>query len=242
MAKTKTLSIECPGCQQRVEMKVYESFHLSEDQALRVDLLNGDLNHFHCNHCGADFPLPQPLLYHDNLRRLMVYHLPQQEALDLSQRPEITDMYTGLQKNGYVFRLVRNYNDLREKIFAAEQGLDDYTLELYKFILKMKLEAKDKIAAEHIYFDAAECTPFIYGSVQDQRGNLVSELLTQNPMPHFVILAGQKLLQATFDAGMYAMVTQQFTPQLRLAWAAESQRKDWPIVDEAWAREIIQKL
>jgi len=242
MSRTKTLSLKCPSCRKQIALPVYESITLSEDPQLRAPLLNGQLNYFRCDNCGANFPLPQPLLCHDALRRTMIYFLPQQDVLDLSKRSELSEPYCALKKSGYVFRLVRSFNDLREKIFAAEQGLDDYTLELYKFMIKLKLESQDKLTATHIYFDAAECTPFVYGSLASQRGNILAELLKQNPMPHFVILFGKKLGKMIFDPAMYAEITRQFSAHLREAWNLEAKRNDWPLIDETWAKKTVQSL
>ena len=149
MSDTIQKTVACPVCGGDNEITVYKTINAASDPELREKLLNGELLHFRCEHCGHEATLEYPLLYNGMRDGFMVYYIP---AVD---REKITD--EALEKEyadieGVTRRLVGSFNELKEKIHIFESGLDDKVIEVVKAALKDVVEKRTEETVLGGYF------------------------------------------------------------------------------------------
>lgn len=132
MSNTEIKKILCPKCNHDNELKVFKTVNATTDPQLREKLLGGQLFNFQCVGCGYEATLKYPVLYNDMKNRFMVYYIPdfdrdKVEDSGLEQEYEDLDDITR--------RVVRSFNELKEKIHIFESGLDDKAVEIVKVAL-----------------------------------------------------------------------------------------------------------
>lgn len=151
-------SIRCPKCGQMKSMTVWQSVR-SEDTDLKSDILKRKLNIFECDICGAQALYPEPLLYTDDDKKLMITFAPCSDN-DTSKKmyEEIRDTSrkSGELENlsGYNLRFVSDYNDLMEKILIFDNELNDKVIEFIKMLILS--QEPDKAAKRKIIFGKKE--------------------------------------------------------------------------------------
>ena len=135
MSSCNTTRITCPKCQNQQDFTIWNSVNVDLDSTLKDRLLSGKLTRFTCDKCSQSTEITYPLLYHDMTRKLMVNFVTNKETTDLSASP------FGAMLKGYQLRIVTSRNQLLEKIWIAEAGLDDRAMELFKISLFAQIEA-----------------------------------------------------------------------------------------------------
>ena len=110
----------CPKCGREFAAPDLRSLNVAADPSLRERVKDGSVFVCKCPVCGADCLAPEPILYHDPDRRLLIAYT----TADLSSE--------GLE--GYTCRLVSSVGELIEKVKIFDAGLDDIALELCKFV------------------------------------------------------------------------------------------------------------
>lgn len=153
MSINSTESIKCPKCHQLNEINVWHSITVSDSADLKQDLLAGKVNIFRCPSCSHTALLPNPMLYHDEGKMLMISFTPC-ESDDMKNKlfEEIknTSKESGELDNltDYNLRFVYDYNSLLEKILIFDNGLNDKVIEVLKvLILMQKPESIDTMSA-----------------------------------------------------------------------------------------------
>ncbi len=152
MSINTQMSISCPSCGAVSETTVWRSITVSDSPDLKRDILSGKINMFECGTCGTRGLLPEPLLYHDEEKRLMITLSP---TNDPKRKAELFKELTEASKasgeleeySGYNLRFVTDINDLMEKILIFDAGLSDKAAEL----IKLMILSQDKESAEHRY-------------------------------------------------------------------------------------------
>lgn len=137
MSEHRVEILECPECGQKYKMKIWSSVNVTLDPKLKQRLLDGKLNMLDCRRCEYRAQMPQPLLYHDMDKNLMIQFIP--EGLD-AEPPDLQGALAfappgvreAMSGRNLLHRLVRSRNDLVEKIRAFDDGLDDRILEALK--------------------------------------------------------------------------------------------------------------
>ncbi len=133
-------SIKCPKCGQLHEMCVWNSITVSDSPDLKKDLLAGKINILRCDICGQTALLPNPLLYHDEDKKLLISFVP---CNDTELRKKLfTNLKNNFEKNdeikkydSYNLRFVSDYNTFLEKILVFDSGLHDKVTELIKLLI-----------------------------------------------------------------------------------------------------------
>lgn len=133
-------SIKCPKCGQLHEMNVWNSITVSDSPDLKRDLLAGKINILRCDICGQTALLPDPLLYHDEEKKLLISFVP---CSDKEKEKELfSNLKNNFQKNdeikkyeNYNLRFVSDFNSFLEKILVFEAGLHDKVTELIKLLI-----------------------------------------------------------------------------------------------------------
>lgn len=138
--------IKCPSCGNLQEITMWQSITVSDSSDLKEDLLHGKVNIFRCASCGTAALVPEPLLYHDEEKRLMISFSPCGEAdkSRLFAHVKETSRSSGelSQLTDYNLRFVCSYNELLEKILIADNGLWDKAIEVLKLLVLMQEEEK----------------------------------------------------------------------------------------------------
>ncbi len=131
--------IKCPSCGQLSEMTVWESITAADSPDLKAELLSGKLNIFRCASCGAAALVPNPVLYTDSEKRLMITFVP---SADMEKHTNLLAVRSASKDSGelggiseYNLRFVSTYNEFLEKILIFDNGLQDKVIEVLKILV-----------------------------------------------------------------------------------------------------------
>ena len=135
--------VKCPKCGELSETTVWQSVTAQDSADLKEDILKGKLNMFCCPSCGQAALMPDPVLYTDPDKKLMITFAP------CSDEGERAQMYNEIQNasgtsgelsrlEDYNLRFVSAYNDFIEKILIFDNSLHDKVIELLKLLVLMQ--------------------------------------------------------------------------------------------------------
>jgi hypothetical protein len=137
-------SAPCPVCKTEVKFPLVASVNADRRPDLRQQILDGSFQRERCPNCGSQFRTPPQLTYVDVGRHQWILVLPvaklaawtelERQASAAFERAYGEGAPLAAQEigRGLSARIVFGWAALREKIFAADRGLDDVTLELLK--------------------------------------------------------------------------------------------------------------
>lgn len=138
--------LPCPKCGQMNSTTVWDAITVKDSPDLKTDLLSGKVNFFVCSSCGYRAIMPNPMLYHDEDKKLLFSFSPcdnPADAQELFDKVKENSAQSGELKKleGYNLRFITNMNDLMEKIITFDYGLNDKVIEVIKLmILSQDLE------------------------------------------------------------------------------------------------------
>ena len=69
-------TVQCPQCRQPVTAEITRLFDLGEDPQAKQILLSGAYNHIQCPNCGYHGEVPEPIVYHDPSKELLLTFFP----------------------------------------------------------------------------------------------------------------------------------------------------------------------
>ncbi len=136
-------SIKCPKCSHLNDITVWSSITADDSEDLKRDLLSAKINMFRCENCSYTALMPNPLLYHDKQKKLMLSFTPandEKTVQSLFQNIKKTSKESGELKNleDYNLRFVTNYDTMLEKILIFDNGLHDKVIEVLKVLVLMQ--------------------------------------------------------------------------------------------------------
>jgi hypothetical protein len=147
MSIFQTQTVACPACARPVEFEVNFSLAADRRPDLREEILAGTFQKGYCPACGVSFRLDPQMTYMDVGRGQYILVRP---AADLADWENFERQARGTFERAFgdasgaasraigrrlTVRVTFGWAALREKILAAERGLDDVTLELVKLAL-----------------------------------------------------------------------------------------------------------
>lgn len=142
-------SIVCPECGHEQELTVTPSVNVTVDPEMREKVMSGDLFLFTCEKCGFSGFAGFPFIYEDKETNggFLLYLEPDCQDRSVGIEGDVADQV--LLQN-MTMRLVTTLNELKEKIFIFEAGLDDRVVELFKTLAlsKMKADNADEMPDE----------------------------------------------------------------------------------------------
>ena len=132
----------CSNCGAKGAAEAYPSINTAQNPELKARVLDGSLFVWECPHCGARNLLRYETLYHDPSEKLMIWLLPGEKEPPKAVEDAVKEL------PGYSLRRVTEVGELVEKakIFAA--GLDDWTMELCKWVTRQEMEEKNPEMAD----------------------------------------------------------------------------------------------
>jgi hypothetical protein len=144
MSLFKSLSLRCPACGTAQAFDAVHSVNADRRPDLRVAILNDDFQRGDCVNCGAPMRLDPDFTLLDQAQGQWISAAPlaelaQWKAQEERARTTFDESYgpaasRGAQEIGRSLRprVTFGWAGLREKLLAADQGLDDVSLELCK--------------------------------------------------------------------------------------------------------------
>ena len=160
MAEVRQQKLVCPQCKRELTIDVWDKVELPYDLLQRDRVLQNTFFKVNCSGCQSVFTIAYKCQYNDMERKYLLWVAPamdekeQKEIADYNLRLE-TDERLRLAQGGYRYRIVRNDNELREKVVVFDEGLDDRYIETLKIVyvplIKKKMGEGTQITG--IYFD-----------------------------------------------------------------------------------------
>ncbi|MCB9727278.1 MAG: CpXC domain-containing protein [Deltaproteobacteria bacterium] len=147
MSTTHPVTLHCPSCEASQRVLMPESANVQRSPSWRTQVLDGTLNRFACEACGAVFVVERDLLYTDLDRGVFIgvfARARRGEVAELSETIRRTfEEVVGTEAPRAVResfpetrpRVVFGYAELREKVVCFDHGLDDRVVEAIKLAL-----------------------------------------------------------------------------------------------------------
>lgn len=139
MSLKNTQKIKCPDCGTEGDFTIWQSINTKLNPQAKEDLLSGKLFAYTCPKCKKVHYVNYGLLYHQMEKQLMIYYAiskaDEKEILDTFAKMENGDMLPGMKNTDYTCRVVHSQNQLREKAYIFDMGLDDRVVEIMKVMI-----------------------------------------------------------------------------------------------------------
>lgn len=139
MENVKKRKMVCPKCHTELEVDIWDKIELPYDVQQKERLMKGSFFGAKCTACQTMIPMVYDCEYNDLERKYMIWIVPKlldsekARIMGYNKRLE-TDKTLQLAQGGYRYRIVRTVNELREKIFIFDEGLDDRFIETMKIV------------------------------------------------------------------------------------------------------------
>ncbi len=133
-------SVKCPKCSHLNDVIVWSSITSDDSEDLKKELLGAKINMFRCSNCSHTALMPNPLLYHDKEKKLMISFTPcndDNKKAQLFANIKETSKKSKELKNliDYNLRFVTNYDTMLEKVLIFDNGLHDKVIEVLKVLI-----------------------------------------------------------------------------------------------------------
>jgi hypothetical protein len=133
MTRKEIKVLQCPHCQTEGKFIFYSTINVTLNPELKTALMTRKLYEFNCEKCKKITPVAHGTLYHDMRKNLFIQLILTSEDEPIELDPELKKLPLLKGMENYKFRMVKNFNELMEKILIFDDGLDDITLEILKF-------------------------------------------------------------------------------------------------------------
>lgn len=205
-------AIRCPECGQMADVTVWNSITVKDSPDLKKDLLMGKVNIFHCSSCSHTALMPNPMLYHDEEKKLMISFSPTNDPVlkqKLFDNIKQTSKDSGELKklSGYNLRFVADYNELLEKILIFDNGFNDKTIEVIKLmILSQDIDKSDQRVCRFGKAENGTIEFMIHDFIENQIYTSSVPVETYNTVEKSLTESGMKLYSFDWEAvdGAYA--------------------------------------
>lgn len=120
----------CPHCNSEQVLNYYQSVNVTLNPELKSKVLTGKLNRSTCTNCQKEINIISGFLYHDMNQKIMLeLALADDETADQKEQESKNKMMNELIEMGYIYRRVKNYARLAEKIYIFDHKLNDLIIE-----------------------------------------------------------------------------------------------------------------
>ena len=137
MSEITKQKIPCPKCGKLIDIDVWDSIDIPYEMEQKEKVLHNTFFKQTCPECQFSFPLAYKCLYNDMEQKYLIWLAPRLEEEEKAEIAEYndklkTDNRLRLAQGGYTYRVVRNDNELREKVLIFDEGLEDRYIETMK--------------------------------------------------------------------------------------------------------------
>lgn len=219
MSDNRKQMIKCPKCRKDIEVELFDGLEMPYDSEHKESILKNSFFKIHCDTCGISFPISYQFTYNDMEQKYFIWLAPrmdenEQKAIAAHNDRLKNDNVARLAYNGYRHRIVRNDNELREKVLIFDNGLDDRYVETMKLMyypsLKQQLAKDTKILG--LYFDEKPGGGYQWAIITDK----------------------EQLMFANINMDMYEDMTYQ------LKEAAEAKTPEGlALINGPWAQDVL---
>ncbi len=134
--------VVCSKCGAHHAVEAYPSINTAQNPELKARVLDGSLFVWECPSCGARNLLRYETLYHDPAEKLMIWLLPGEKEPPRAVEEAVKDL------PGYTLRRVGEVGELVEKAKIFTAGLDDWSMELCKWVTRREMDEKNPEMAD----------------------------------------------------------------------------------------------
>lgn len=161
MSRHSMEKITCPKCGCESDFMIWSSINTVLDPEMFEKVRTGEAFAFTCPECGHTAGVEYGCLYHQMNDEMMIYYVPDpdgvEKAYDMFRGDSKVSELMGKMQDNYLYRIVQSKNELREKLFIFDAGLDDRAIEIIKVFYAQKLrEDNPEISVDEIRFEAGE--------------------------------------------------------------------------------------
>ncbi len=156
MSLQRKTTIQCPKCQETIEVGMWQSLNAHMDPEAAKRLMKGEFFVVKCPKCGFAGAFEYPLLYNDMAHHMMIQLAAAQSEAELqemikSYREGFQETMAQVETMAGVdfksdFRIVTSGADLQEKALIIHAGFDDRAMEVVKFLLLAQVAEQNKDA------------------------------------------------------------------------------------------------
>ncbi len=122
--------VTCPNCRQPFTAQLEQIIDVQRDPQGKARLLAGRTNVVQCPHCGYQFMLAAPLVYHDAVKELLLVYIPMELGLPQREQDRLIGSLSNAimnslpqeQRKGYLFsaRTMLTLQGLVETVLEAD--------------------------------------------------------------------------------------------------------------------------
>lgn len=156
-------TVTCPHCGKTGALTVWQSINVQLNPEAKKSLMDGSLFSYECEECGNKMLLAYDVLYHDMEKKVMIQCAEKDEVVKSaisSWQGMLGNEPLAKANKDYRMRIVRNPNELREKVYIFDHKLDDRAIELMKVIIYTQLKSQNQdMNIDHIYLSLTEEGP-----------------------------------------------------------------------------------
>lgn len=180
--------VQCPNCHAPTQAQVEQLIDVSQNSAMKVQLLSGSLNSMQCPACSFEWQIATPLVYHDAEKELLLTFVPIEASLPKNEQErqlgrlinQVTNSLPLEKRKAYLLQpqAVFTFQGLIERILEGDgvtrEELDAQraTMQLLETVLRLPDDGLETFAREHDeemderFFQLASLT---LQSTQDER-------------------------------------------------------------------------
>ncbi|NLJ93931.1 MAG: hypothetical protein GX326_00330 [Clostridiaceae bacterium] len=228
---SEKIKYNCPICEKEVETNIVSNINVTLNPELKDKLFSGELFLHECTNCQSKIQLNYSFLYHDLKNKFLISYGTEakyvQELIDnlqfeLSEEDFDLDQLLKI----YQVRVVRDMNDLFEKIYLFEAGLDDRVIEFCKLLILDNAREEEKLQAEEI-IDIR----YMPKDIMEEKGNIKDDVIGMN-----IYCEGEKAFIRTIEMPFYNQ-TKNYIQEL----AQKNQMNDELVIDQAWINKLLEQ-
>jgi hypothetical protein len=165
MSKSSRHAIACPFCHAERDVELWDVLNIDHNPELRAEILQNRLNRVDCPSCGKAFRVDKPLFYRDPEQEIFIHYDPPTaerplEAVfhDFEEAKKQLQSLLPADVPAPELHLVLNWNELVERIFLLEEGLDEKIVEHIKYMIYKANPDRIAADAKNLLFDAEDST------------------------------------------------------------------------------------
>ncbi|MCR5807900.1 MAG: CpXC domain-containing protein [Oscillospiraceae bacterium] len=218
MSRSKKMPITCPKCGKTNDFRIWDSINTMLDPEMKGKVKDRSAFLFTCPDCGAKNYIDYGFLYHQMEDRLMIAYAnsdaneEEMYKIFTEKHDEIPEMYEVFRESGYIMRIARSLDALREKIYIFDDHLDDRIIEIYKLFIYVRVHDDNP--------DKDDINIFYMGGEK----------------PHFEVITSTESLGFTdFNKGLYESIVKEYSGLM------PDIRQDDPVIDRYHAMELLER-